>query len=276
MLFTNHFRFRYCPVLASLQFQHLCIRILVSVYFIANLVQMAYQDNSYLYLLTFINKISLLNQTEIYESKYLWSILECTVKNMLYYGFNGYICAELITRVFYDSIYSARKRNKSIWDVPPRREIDQYSFTSLLIKKMSEKAHDVVTSGGNTVVQNENASTLVEEHTDSANETIALMNPNGTSTRESVNEQGCWSKIQKFLLDKFRKFRKDVTGIYTWDEIFRYTTIVICTYAIAYVLLAYLTFNLIFFYTTGKTNYMTYFKQLVERILNISMFIEIR
>jgi hypothetical protein len=204
---------------------------------------MMFRENSHLYWLTFTNKISLFNQREIYKNMHLWSFVYCVAKNTLYYCLIGYICAELIVRVFYDSIYITRE-NESVWDVPLRK-IDQYSYRvnkeeNTFVRKRKNR----ITSGGNNVAQSANR-----------------------------NEQGCCSRIRKYLIDRFRK---SVSGMYTWEEDFRFTTIVICTYTIAYIFLIHLTFNLMFFYTTDRTIYMTYLIQLVERILNISMFTEIR
>lgn len=194
---------------------------------------MMVRDNSHLYILTVINKISLINQIDMY----FWSFIYWIVKNMLHYFLIGYVCSELIVRVFYDSIYIARKRNEYIWKVPLRK-IDQYSFkTNEDNTEFIRNPNERITSGGYNITRSGN--------------------------------QGCCSTIWKDLINRLRKW---ITEIYTWENDFRFTTVVICTYTIAYVFLGHLTFNLVFFYTTDRRIYMTYLIELIERILNISKF----
>jgi len=144
-------------------------------------------------------------------------------------------------RLFYDSIYIAHKKGRSIWEITYRK-IDKYS----VLKNSENRSNERVTSGGNNIVRSDN-----------------------------LDQEGCWFSIRKFFTDQFREFRIYVTKIYTWEDNFRYTTIVICTYTTAFIFLLYLTCNLIFLYTTEKKNYITSLKRILERILNIGMLIEI-
>lgn len=48
----NHFRFRYYPILASLQFQDIKVRSLTFVYIISITIFMSIHDNSYIYWLS--------------------------------------------------------------------------------------------------------------------------------------------------------------------------------------------------------------------------------
>ncbi len=78
------------------------------------------------------------------------------------------------------------------------------------------------------------------------------------------DQEGCWDSI-----------RKHVTSIYECDNKFRYTTIAVCTYTVAYIFLFHLTGTVILLYNTQTNSYIQYIKHLFEAVLNIGMFIRI-
>lgn len=177
-----------------------------------------------------------------------WSFVYIFAKNGLYCFLIGYIGTELTVRLFYDSIYIALIKGRSILEIPYRK-IDKYSVLKLEASEnqgVSEESTRYVTNGGNNIGQNDNS-----------------------------NQQGYWFRIRKFIIDQFRKFRIYVTKIYKWEDDFRYTTIVICTYTILFIFLLHLTCNLIFLYTRENNNYINYLKRILERILDIGMLIDI-
>ena len=72
------------------------------------------------------------------------------------------------------------------------------------------------------------------------------------------NSQGYWINISKYL-----------DRIYQWDDTFRFTTIVICTYTVALIFLFHLTGSIILLYQYPTNNPIRYVKQLFEFLLNI-------
>jgi len=57
------------------------------------------------------------------------------------------------------------------------------------------------------------------------------------------------------------------SSIYQWEKDFRFITIVLCTYTVAYILLIHLTCTFIFLYTTQKTSYIAVVKYILGSIL---------
>jgi len=162
----------------------------------------------------------------------------------LYYILIGYIGAELTVRLLYDSIHIARKYHRKITK-RTYRKIDQYSFSKAKMEECVKNRNKDVTSGGNNIAKSDN-----------------------------LEAEGCWISIRNFIIDHFRQFRTYITEIYKWEDDFRFTTIVISIYTITFIFLFHLTFTFIFLYTTETTNYNTYIKHIVERILKIGMLIE--
>jgi hypothetical protein len=147
----------------------------------------------------------------------------------------------LAVRLVYDSVYIARQKGRKIYDLT-YRTIDKYSFSidyenKLLLRNSNRHA----TTGGNNIAES-----------------------------ASLDQQGCWFRTQKFIVNNFRKY---ANRIYQWEDDFRFTTIIICTYTIAFVFLFRLTFTCIFLSTTQQKSYISYQKYIFERILNIGMWI---
>jgi hypothetical protein len=61
------------------------------------------------------------------------------------------------------------------------------------------------------------------------------------------------------------------SSIYEWEKDFRFVTIVLCTYTVAYILLIHLTCTFIFLYTTQKTSYIAFLKYILGSILKGGM-----
>jgi hypothetical protein len=139
-------------------------------------------------------------------------------------------------RLFYDSMYIAvRKRGKKIWEIP-HRTIDEYSYKADRPKKCFLR---------------------------NPKKTIATEANNNAENTNSDNK-GCWNSIRKY-----------VTSIYECDDKFRYTTMVICTYTLAYLFLFHLTGTIIVLYQTQTNSYIQYIKDIFEVMLHIGMFIRI-
>ncbi len=66
--------------------------------------------------------------------------------------------------------------------------------------------------------------------------------------------------------------RKFFNSIYTWDEDFHFTTMVICTYTVAIVFVYYLTCTFVFLYTTRTTGHMAFLKSYIESSANIGKY----
>lgn len=65
-------------------------------------------------------------------------------------------------------------------------------------------------------------------------------------------------------------FQKTRDWIYKWDENFRYSTIVLSTYLVNYIILFHLTCIFSFLYTTRKMNSLSFITNILEKILDIS------
>jgi hypothetical protein len=142
-------------------------------------------------------------------------------------------------RLGYDSIYIILKKGKNIGDILPRK-IEQYSFPKEYMKKCCS----------------ENATTAKVK----------------IPKNDHLNRQGYWFRIRKYIIDHVREY---ANKIYEWEDDFRYTTIAICTYTVAFIFLFYLTGTVILLYTTETKGYLLYTKSMFEHILNIGMLIEI-
>jgi inner membrane protein involved in colicin E2 resistance len=91
-----------------------------------------------------------------------------------------------------------------------------------------------------------------------------IRNLNKKTVTDNSNQQGCWNSIRKYI-----------TSIYEWDNKFRYTTIVICTYTVAYIFLFHLTGTVILLYNTQTNSYIQYIKDIFKVMLHIGMYIRI-
>jgi hypothetical protein len=80
---------------------------------------------------------------------------------------------------------------------------------------------------------------------------------------ESENSQ------QKGFINSIRKF---LTSLYIWDDTFRYTTMVVCTYTVAYLFLFHLTGTTILLYNSQTNSYIRYIKEIFQVTLHIGMF----
>jgi hypothetical protein len=136
-------------------------------------------------------------------------------------------------RLFYDSIHIGRKRGRTIWDIP-HREIEQYSFHADHKNKRFIQDSKI------------NEATGANSNAGSAN----------------LDQQGYWFRI-----------RKHASSIYEWEKDFRFTTIAVSTYTVAFIFLFHLTGNVIILYETQTNSYIHYIKRIFELILNIGMFI---
>jgi hypothetical protein len=126
-------------------------------------------------------------------------------------------------RLFYDSMYVAWKREKTIWEIPCRT-IDEYSY------EVNRKKQCFII------------------------------------TKKKIETK---NSKQKGFINSIRKF---LTLLYTWDDTFRYTTVAVCTYTVAYLFLFHLTGTVILLYNTQKNSYIQYINAIFDVILDIGMF----
>jgi hypothetical protein len=62
--------------------------------------------------------------------------------------------------------------------------------------------------------------------------------------------------------------KKLLNSIYVWDEDFRFTTMVVCTYIVAIVFLYYLACTFVFLYILRTTGHIAFFKSYIESSVN--------
>jgi hypothetical protein len=124
-------------------------------------------------------------------------------------------------RLFYDSIYIARKRERNIWKIPCRT-IDEYSY------KVEDQRIKI---------------------------------PDNETESENSQQRGFVNRILKY-----------VSSLYIWDDTFRYTTMVVCTYTVAYLILFHLTGTTILLYNSQTNSYIRYIKETFQVTLHIGMF----
>jgi hypothetical protein len=89
-----------------------------------------------------------------------------------------------------------------------------------------------------------------------------VRNSNKDAGNANLDQQGCWNSI-----------RQCANSIYEWDNDFRFTTIAISTYTVAFIFLFHLTGTVILLYKTQTNSFIRYTKHIFELILNIGMFI---
>ncbi|CAF1135919.1 unnamed protein product [Rotaria sp. Silwood1] len=80
------------------------------------------------------------------------------------------------------------------------------------------------------------------------------------SGNANLNQQGCWNR-----------FREYASSIYEWDKHFRFTTVAISTYIVAFIFLFHLTGTVILLYKTPTNSLIRCTKHLFEVILNIEV-----
>lgn len=178
------------------------------------------------------------------------SFIHSLIRDIVRYVLIGYICAELLMRLLYDSIHIARKRGKSVFKIP-HRPIKEYSRKN---KQQNQTPHMSATASGASL----------EITVDSS----------GTNGGPTVNSPSQSNQTHGVFRRSWNKFQDFVNSIYKWDTDFRYTTMVICTYTVALVFLFHLTDTMILFYRTPTSNYVRHARQTFEFLLNIGMLIE--
>ena len=178
------------------------------------------------------------------------SFIHSLIRDFIRYLLIGYICAELLMRLLYDSIYIARQKGKSIFKIL-HRPIEQYSKVNTQQNQTPQMS--ATTSG-----------TSLETSADSS----------GTSGDPRVNSSSPSKKTHGIFRRRWNDVKDFLNSIYKWDKDFRYTTIVICTYTVATVFLFHLTGTMILLYRTPTNNCVRYAKQTFEFLLNIGMSIE--
>jgi hypothetical protein len=142
-------------------------------------------------------------------------------------------------RFAYDSIYNALQNERSILTTP-EMNVEEFSFSIAHARK-----------------------SLVSDSTNNNNNNSA-----NRRNHVSSNNDISWRRFRQYIVRKFREFPDQ---IYIWDSKFRFTTIIICTYTLAYIILFHLTFIFIFLYTSKRTSYISYLKHIFQAILKIGM-----
>jgi hypothetical protein len=155
----------------------------------------------------------------------------------------SFVCGLLrnILHYFLIGRIGAELTMRLFWKVSSSAEIEEYSLPKNEMEKYFVK--DSEEEGGNG-----NFKTEVDDNTDQAE---------------------CFSGICKSITDFFQK---RLEKIYKCDEKFRFTTVAICTYTVAYVFLFHLIGTLITLYTTQRKSYMHYKRYVFESLLNIGKF----
>ena len=205
-----HFRLRYYPLLISLQFKQRSIRVVASIYSLANLIRIIVEDTLHFQYLLFFNQISSYDDQP--KIVYEFSLFIYFLKRCLYYCCLATTCSMLILRVI----------NK------PKQTNQQYSFKELSIQN---------------------------------------------NRRENNDENHDANGFKQWLIQKLNQLNRFRKNIYTWENDFRLTTIVVCTYTIAFVVLFHLTFHLMFSYIFNQSVYVYSTIKFIERLLETGKFL---
>jgi hypothetical protein len=128
-------------------------------------------------------------------------------------------------RFAYDSIYVQIKKKKSIWSIPDE-QLDELELSKNYLAK-SLRANQ--RSYKKTAKENTNIDSSIDEH----------------ETEQSL-------------------FHKFINYIYHSDDNFRFTTMVTCTYTVAFVFLYYLACTFIFLYISRTTGHISFLKYYIE------------
>ena len=134
-------------------------------------------------------------------------------------------------RLVYDSIYVQIKKKKNICSTPDE-QIDEAELSKYYVTKLLRRNHR---SKQSTAQQNTDADSSSEEY------------------EAEQEERANRSKIRKFT-----------NYIYHWNNDFRFTTMVLCTYTVAFVFLYYLTCTFIFLNISRTTGHISFLKSYIE------------
>ena len=93
---------------------------------------------------------------------------------------------------------------------------------------------------------------------------------NIAENENNFEQEGCWVRTRRYIIDHIRKY---LHKIYQWEDTFRFTTMIISTYTVAFIILIHLTSTFIFLYTTQKKSYMSYSRNIFNLMLNIGMLL---
>ena len=140
----------------------------------------------------------------------------------------SFTTAELWVRLLYDSIYVQIKKKKSICSTPDE-QLDEVELSKYYVTKLLRRTRRL------TKRTTLNTNRSPDEHE--------------TKQEEKANR----SKIRKFI-----------NSIYHWNDEFRFSTMVLCTYTVAFVFLYYLTCTFIFLNTSRTTGHISFLKSYIE------------
>jgi hypothetical protein len=158
------------------------------------------------------------------------------IKNTPHLLFLSFTGAELCVRFGYDSIYQLIKKINST--EPPRVvHLDESELAKYYLKKLLRRNRP---SGQRTARQNTNIDSSV-------------------NAREAKQPK----KTKQSL------FQKIINYIYEWDDDFRFSTMVTCTYTVAFVFLYYLTCTFIFLNISRTTGHVSSLKFYIGSFTNV-------
>jgi hypothetical protein len=139
-------------------------------------------------------------------------------------------------RLIYDSIYVQIKKKKSIWSTP-HEQLAEAELSKYYVTKLLRRNHRSTQS---TAQQNTDTDSSSDEHE--------------SDQEEKANQS---------------KNRKFTDYIYHWNNDFRFTTMVLCTYTVAFVFLYYLTCTFIFLNISRTTGHISFLKSYIESFAKV-------
>jgi hypothetical protein len=166
-----------------------------------------------------------------------WFIIYGLIKTTPHFLFLSFTVAELWVRLVYDSIYVQIKKKKSIWSTPDE-QIDEVELSKYYVTKLLRLTYR---STERTTKQNTNTNSSLDKH------------------KAEQEEKANQSKLRKFINYIYHSIY-----IYHWNDDFRFTTMVMCTYTVAFVFLYYLTCTFIFLNISRTTGYTSFLKSYIE------------
>jgi len=163
------------------------------------------------------------------------------IKNLPHFFFLSYIGAELCVRFGYDSVYVPLKKNESIWSAPIVQS-DESEFAKYYVTKLFRR--------------NPHRSQIFTDRNINADDVIDYEHVMELQNRANQ------SRFQKFI-----------NSIYHFDDDFRFTTLAMCTYTVAFVFLYYLSCTFVFLYISRTTGHVAFLKFYFESTFNIGMYL---
>ncbi len=156
-------------------------------------------------------------------------------------------------RFAYDSIYVSLRKHRSTWSVL-NEQVNDFEFVKSYVGKLFRQKHRP-------------SQIFIQQNTNINKEDEQQNKANQSWLKKRINSIYIW--LKKRIISIYIRLKKRITSIYVWDDDFRFTTMVVCTYTVAIVFLYYLACTFVFLYISRTTGHIAFLKSYIESSGNV-------